>query len=256
MRAYSKNECISCDLDFVGNRKHKLLLEDRINYDEKVADIVADYVDLSGQKNIAQKSGASEIELNHILEKGAISKEYRRVTRKYKELLGGRFRLKAARIDHKEDGNNVAGKVFDYPYKIVEKLIEKENRDAQPQKYIRSLKDQVRELAVMHPIYMANKEWRLSIYRNSVNEELCIASRGFFLAHGLVPVPKLSSPVDLKGLPDWNILLRDRKASSLIACFLASDNLDNRITINPDISVIPCQNSSAVFASANVKSIV
>lgn len=43
---------------------------------------------------------------------------------------------------------------------------------------------------------------------------------------GLVAVPKISSPVTLKGLPDRNILLRDRTASSLIACFFSSGNLE------------------------------
>ena len=43
---------------------------------------------------------------------------------------------------------------------------------------------------------------------------------------GLVAVPKISSPVTLKGLPDRNILLRDRTASSLIACFFSSANLE------------------------------
>jgi hypothetical protein len=43
---------------------------------------------------------------------------------------------------------------------------------------------------------------------------------------GLVAVPKISSPVTLKGIPDRNILLRDRIASSLIACFFSSGNLE------------------------------
>jgi hypothetical protein len=39
-----------------------------------------------------------------------------------------------------------------------------------------------------------------------------------------VAVPQISSPVTLKGIPDRNILLRDRMASSLIACFFSSGN--------------------------------
>jgi NTE family protein len=150
-----KEEPISYDLDFVENRKHDLLLADRTDYDEKVADIVTDYVDLVKRlKNLAQKYGASEKELNHILERDATSKNTEGVTRKYKELLGGRFRLtKVVRIDHKDDGNNVAGKIFDYSYKTVEKLIEKGNRDARIQMDMQSLKDQVRELAERHTMY-------------------------------------------------------------------------------------------------------
>ena len=59
--------------------------------------------------------------LNHVLGKDASSKNTKGVTRKYKELLGGRFRLtKVVRIDHKDDGNNVAGKIFDYSRSTIE----------------------------------------------------------------------------------------------------------------------------------------
>jgi NTE family protein len=150
-----KEEPISYDLDFVENRKHDLLLADRTDYDEKVADIVTDYVDLVKQlKSLAKRYGASEDELNHILEKDATSKNTEGVTRKYKEILKGRFRLtKVIRIDHKDDGNNVAGKIFDYSFKTVERLIEEGSRDARVQMAMQSLKDQVRELAARHPSY-------------------------------------------------------------------------------------------------------
>src|SRR5215208_1243643 len=150
-----KEEPISYDLDFVENRKHDLLLADRTDYDEKVANVVTDYVDLVKRlKNLAERNGASKEELDHILGKDASSKNTEGVTRKYKELLGGRFRLtKVVRIDHKDDGNNVAGKIFDYSCNTIEKLIEEGSRDARIQMDIQSLKDQVRELAERHPGY-------------------------------------------------------------------------------------------------------
>jgi NTE family protein len=154
-----KEEPVSYDLDFVENRKHDLLLADRTDYDEKVADIVTDYVDLVKQlKSLAKRYGASEDELNHILEKDATSKNTEGVTRKYKEILKGRFRLtKVIRIDHKDDGNNVAGKIFDYSFKTVETLIEEGNKDARIQMAMQLLKDQVRELAARHPSYDGKK---------------------------------------------------------------------------------------------------
>ncbi len=150
-----KEEPISYDLDFVENRKHDLLLADRTDYDEKVANVVTDYVDLVKRlKNLAERNGASKEELDHVLGKDASSKNTEGVTRKYKELLGGRFRLtKVVRIDHKDDGNNVAGKIFDYSRSTIEKLIEEGNRDARIQMDIQTLKDQVRELAERHPGY-------------------------------------------------------------------------------------------------------
>ena len=45
--------------------------------------------------------------------------------------LGGRFRLtKVVRIDHKDDGNDVANKIFDYSHTTIENLMEDGYRDA------------------------------------------------------------------------------------------------------------------------------
>lgn len=157
-----KEEPISYDLDFVEDRKHDLLLADRTDYDEKIANVVTDYVDLAKQlKSLAKRYGASELEFKQILEKDATSKNTEGVTRKYKELLGGRFRLtKVIRIDHKDDGNNVAGKIFDYSYQTIEKLIEEGNRDARIQMDMQSLKDQLKEFAERHPNYDGREKYR------------------------------------------------------------------------------------------------
>jgi NTE family protein len=180
-----KEEPISYDLDFVENRKHDLLLADRTDYDEKVADIVTDYVDLVKQlKHLAERYGASKEELDHVLGRYASSKSTKGVTRKYKELLGGRFRLtKVVRIDHKDDGNNVAGKIFDYSYKTIEKLIEEGSRDARIQMHIQSLKDQVRELAERHARYNGKEKTdvihiqELEKYINQIQETIKIGNR-------------------------------------------------------------------------------
>ena len=51
--------------------------------------------------------------------------------RRLDELLGGRFRLtKVVRIDHKDDENDVAVKVFDYSKKTIEKLTHSGRQDA------------------------------------------------------------------------------------------------------------------------------
>ena len=70
-----KEEPISYDLDFLENRKHDLLLADRTDYDEKVAHIVTDYVDLVKRlKYLAERYGTSKQELDHILGRDASSK--------------------------------------------------------------------------------------------------------------------------------------------------------------------------------------
>jgi hypothetical protein len=52
-----KEEPISYDIDFLENRKHDLVHADRTDYDEKVAHIVTDYVDLVKRlKYLAERS--------------------------------------------------------------------------------------------------------------------------------------------------------------------------------------------------------
>lgn len=101
-----KENPISFDRDFVENRKWDLLLADKTHYDEQIANVVTDYVDLARRlKNLAVLKGASEYEINHILHSGAGSINTIGKTRIYKELLDGRFRLtKVVRVDRKDDG--------------------------------------------------------------------------------------------------------------------------------------------------------
>jgi NTE family protein len=179
-----KEEPNSYDLDFVENRKHDLLLADRTDYDEKVANVITDYVDLVKRlKYLAERRGASKEEIDHILGRDASSKSTTGVTRVYKELLRGRFRLtKVVRIDHKDDGNNVAGKIFDYSYKTIEKLIEEGNRDARIQVDMQSLKDQARKLTEGHTRYNGKQKRNVihiqefEKYLNQIEESIKIGN--------------------------------------------------------------------------------
>ncbi len=155
-----KEQPLSFDHDFVENRKSGIIFGDRTDYDEQVANFVTDYIDLAKQlKNLAQRSGVSQDEINHILDRYATSKNTIGQTRKYGELLGGRFRLtKVVRIDHKDDGNDVADKVFDYSQKTIEKLMEDGNRDALIQMDLQAVKDEVMNLIkINHHITSENE---------------------------------------------------------------------------------------------------
>lgn len=66
----------------------------------------------------------------------------------------------------------------------------------------------------------------------------------------LVPVPKISAPVNFTGPLDGNVLWRESITSLLIASFFSSGNLGSKMTRNPVTSVIACQNCSAVFMNA------
>jgi NTE family protein len=144
-----KEEPISFDRDFVENRKWDLLLADKTHYDEQIANVVTDYVDLAKRlKNLAEQKGASKAEINYILNSYASSINTIGKTRIYKELLQGRFRLtKVVRIDRKDDGNEVHDKVFDYSYKTIEDLMNVGYQDASVQMDMQRLKEGVMELA-------------------------------------------------------------------------------------------------------------
>ena len=99
-------------------------------------------------KNLAKRRGASKEEINYILDGYASSKNTQGETRIYKELLEERFRLtKVVRIDHKDDGNDVSKKIFDYSYKTIEMLMNKGYQDTLVQMNMQKIKDGVAELA-------------------------------------------------------------------------------------------------------------
>jgi predicted acylesterase/phospholipase RssA len=143
-----KEKPISFDHDFVENRKSSIIFGDRTDYDEQVANFVTDYIDLAKDlKNLAQRNGISQKRINHILNRYATSTNTIGETRQYRELLGGRFRLtKVVRIDHKDDSNDVADKIFDYSQKTIEKLIEVGNQNALTRMDLQALKDGVMNL--------------------------------------------------------------------------------------------------------------
>jgi hypothetical protein len=139
-----KEDPISFDRDFVENRKWDLILGDKTDYDEQVASVVTDYVDLVRRlKNLV-----SDKEVKHILESCASSINTKGQRRRYKELLEGRFRLtKVVRVDLKDDENQINDKIFDYSYKTIEELMRTGYKDALIRMDMQRVKDGVQELA-------------------------------------------------------------------------------------------------------------
>jgi NTE family protein len=139
-----KGDPISFDKDFVENRKWDLILGDKTDYDEQVASVVTDYVDLVRRlKNLV-----SDKDVKHILEGYASSIDTKGRRRRYKDLLEGRFRLtKVVRVDLKDDENQINDKIFDYSYKTIEELMRTGYRDALIRMDMQRVKDGVLELA-------------------------------------------------------------------------------------------------------------
>jgi predicted acylesterase/phospholipase RssA len=140
-----KEAPISFDNDFVENRKLNLIFSDKTHYDEQVAEVVTDYIDLAKKlKNLAERSGASKDEIDHTLAERTHSKNRKGQTRMYKSLLEGRFRVsKVVRIDHRDDGNEVANKIYDYSSKTIESLMKDGYCDALYEMGIQSIKDAI-----------------------------------------------------------------------------------------------------------------
>jgi len=152
---------ISFDRDFVENNKWNLILDGKTDYDEQVASVITDYIDLTKQlKNLAEQKGASPEEINHILSSCATSMNTKGRRRKYGELLGGRFRLtKVVHIDRMDDENEVNDKVFDYSHKTIEELIDVGYYDASVQMDIQQMKDGVMELSMRNMNGDVKGEW-------------------------------------------------------------------------------------------------
>ena len=144
-----KEDPISFDNDFVENRKLNIIFSDKTHYDEQVANVVTDYIDLAKElKNLAERSGVSKDEINQVLDKYASSKNRKGRIRAYHDLLGGRFRLtKVVRIDHKDDGNEVANKIYDYSYTTIENLMKEGYCDTLTEIGLQLIKDGITEIA-------------------------------------------------------------------------------------------------------------
>ena len=137
----SKQDKIPRDQDAVKDRINDISFSDRnSHYDEMVADLLTDYVDLVNTlnefakihfKNIDKKE-VFQIEFESLLEtiqgktNGDSSKP-----RKYKDLIKRRFRLtKVIRIENESDEDSISGKGGDFTSKSIRSLIEKGKQDA------------------------------------------------------------------------------------------------------------------------------
>ncbi len=128
------------DHDGVIDRYFDLLLNDKTDYDEKVANIVSDYIDFVQQtKDIAtmainaitdvDKKKTLQNNLDTILKTQAKSSHRNGEPRTYENLLNGRFITKVTRIDRTEDVNDISNKLFDYSKDTINKLRQDGYRD-------------------------------------------------------------------------------------------------------------------------------
>ena len=138
----TKEETIPMDHDSVIDRKYDLLLCDKTDYDEKVADIVSDYVGfVSKVKGLAveaidgivdEKKKNLQTRLESIYKTEAKSSHRNGKPRIYQDLLKGRFDINVIRIQRIDNADNdISTKLFDYSTDTIKQLRQDGYHDAQ-----------------------------------------------------------------------------------------------------------------------------
>ena len=107
----------------------------KTSYDEKVARIVTDYINLTQKLvKLAKTKGATFEEIGQILDDFATSKSRTGKQRQYKDLIEGRFRItKVKRIERKTDPNSIWGKIADFTSITINMLMEQGYKDTMDQ---------------------------------------------------------------------------------------------------------------------------
>lgn len=129
----SEEHDIPQDHDLVVDRKNDLLYHDKTKYDEKVAEFITDYIDLTKSLiKLAKQKGATDKEIKHILELPGKSSFRTGKPRRYEELLKGRFAISnVVRIERKDDPDAISQKWADYSSGSINKLFDQGFKDAQ-----------------------------------------------------------------------------------------------------------------------------
>jgi predicted acylesterase/phospholipase RssA len=119
------------DKDLIEDRMNDIRFCDRSKYDQKIAEIISDYIALSRKLiNLATKKKASDGEIKDILNDYAKSINRKKLQRHYWDLLQGRFGVTVHRIDRSDDPYTISGKHADFSEATIEELIKAGIRDA------------------------------------------------------------------------------------------------------------------------------
>jgi NTE family protein len=124
--------------DEINDRQYDVLFHDRTRYDEKVAHIISDYINMSKQlvnaintvSNPSEKKKLQQ-ELKRILGTTAKSTSRGGKERHYGDLLEGHFDVEVFRIERSEDDEtDIFGKAFDFSYRTIDQLRQQGEQDA------------------------------------------------------------------------------------------------------------------------------
>ncbi|HZI70647.1 MAG TPA: patatin-like phospholipase family protein [Nitrososphaeraceae archaeon] len=140
------------DLDGIRDRKNDLTYQDKTPYDEKVANIVSDYYNLTNSlMELARKKGATKTEIDTILDMQSKSSHRTGVRRTYRDLVNKKFDItKVIRIERTVDKDDIANKWCDFSLGTITNLFNQGIKDA--------LKTLAREIKISKDIQAAYNE--------------------------------------------------------------------------------------------------
>ena len=134
-----KETNLPSDHDGVKDRYNDIRYSDKTKYDEKVALLVSDYLELSKQiRNIAinnfknnNEKAKFERELDHFLKNTNTKSTLRSgEERKYDALIRGSFEItNVIRIERQDNSDNISSKFADFTSETIEDLIKQGEKD-------------------------------------------------------------------------------------------------------------------------------
>jgi len=148
---------VPLDLDGIRDRKNDLIYQDKTPYDEKVANIVSDYYNFTDAlMDLAKKKGATETEIDAILDMQSKSSHRNGERRTYRDLVDKRFDItKVIRIERSADENDIANKWCDFSLGTISNLFDQGIED--------TLKTLAKEVKISKNIHAAYNELDLFI---------------------------------------------------------------------------------------------
>ena len=139
------------DDDLINDRMNDIRFHDKTKYDEKVAHMTSDYIDMArellgimntARNKIMEQKKTNQIknnllvelenllDIDKVLEMPAKTLSRNAEKRTYRKLLKGRFDVKVYRIDREDDKNTISGKHSDFSTLTIKSLMEKGEKDA------------------------------------------------------------------------------------------------------------------------------
>jgi NTE family protein len=138
------------DDDLINDRMNDIRFHDKTKYDEKVAHMTSDYIDMArellgimntARNKIMEQKKTNQIknnllvelenllDIDEVLEMPAKTLSRNAEKRTYRKLLKGRFDVKVYRIDREDDKNTISGKHSDFSTLTIKSLMEKGEKD-------------------------------------------------------------------------------------------------------------------------------